>query len=150
VDFSVLATGSYSSYEGGRRVELVSTPEEWARAWEVIGTGRPLPDVNFDTRAVVVAYQGQQRSGGYSIEITGVKRVGTVLAVTVDERRPASGDITTQALTSPFVAVSVPRPSAGATVRFEGEGAGVEAPQPNRDKTVRPRPRGRRRGRRGR
>ncbi|HWS53959.1 MAG TPA: DUF885 family protein [Pyrinomonadaceae bacterium] len=150
LDFSVLAMGSYSSYEGARRVELITTPEEWARVWEVIGTGRPLPDVNFDTRAVIVAHQGQQRSGGYGIEITGVKRVGTVLAVSVNERRPASGDITTQALTSPFVAVSVPRPSAGVSVRFEDAGAGVEAPQPNRNRNVRPRPRPRRRGRRGR
>ena len=150
VDFSVLATGTYSTYEGVRRVELVSTSAEWERAWEVIGSGRPLPDVNFDTRAVVLAYQGRQPTGGYSVEITGVKRVGTVLAITVNERRPASGDITTQALTSPFAAVSIPRPPAGATVRFEGAGRGVDSPQPKRDKTVRPRARGRRRGRRGR
>jgi hypothetical protein len=145
VDFSVLATGTYSTYEGARRVELIWTPDEWARAWEVIGTGRPLPDVNFDTRAVVVAYLGQQSSGGYSIEITSVRRAGTVLAVSVNERRPASGDVTTMALTSPFMAVSIPRPPAGATVRFEGAGRGVEGPQPNRHRTVRPRPRGRRR-----
>ncbi|HEV3468692.1 MAG TPA: DUF885 family protein, partial [Pyrinomonadaceae bacterium] len=149
VEFSVLATGTYSTYEGGRRVEMISSPEDWEQVWEVIGTGRPLPDVNFDTRAVIVAYQGRQPTGGYSIEITGVNRVGTVLAITVNERRPASGDITTQALTSPFSAVSVPRPSAGATVRFEGERQGVEAPQTNRDRPLRPRRRVRRRGRRG-
>lgn len=150
VEFSVLATGTYSGYEGARRIELVSTAAEWERAWEVIGTGGPLPDVNFDTRAVVVAYQGQQPSGGYSVEVAAVKRVGTVLAMTVSERRPASGDITTQALTSPFVAVSVPRPPPGTTVSFEDAGRGVESPQPNREKPVKPRPPVRRRRGRGR
>ena len=150
VDFSVLATGAHSAYEGGRAVELISGEAEWRRTWEVIGGGRPMPEVSFDTRAVVVAYQGQRPTGGYSIEMTGIKRIGTVLAVSVMERRPASGDVTTQALTSPFVAVEIPRPPTGATVRFEGGGAGAEAaPQQDRNRTVRPRARSARR-RRGR
>jgi hypothetical protein len=149
VEFSLLATGTYSTYEGGRRVELITDDEGWRRAWEVVGAGRPLPDVSFDTRAVVVAYQGRQATGGYSIEITDIKRTGTVLAITVNERRPASGSFTTQALTSPFVAVSIPRPPSGATVRFSDEGGAKAAPQQERNKNVRPRPRGTRR-RRGR
>ena len=149
VEFSLLATGTYSTHEGGRTVELITDEAGWRRAWEVIGAGRPLPDVSFDTRAVVVAYQGQQATGGYSVEITGIRRTGTVLAVTVSERRPASGSLTTQALTSPFVAVSVPRPPSGASVRFADDGGAKAAPQQERNKNVRPRPRGARR-RRGR
>jgi len=97
----------------------------------------------------VVAYQGQKPTGGYSIEITGIKRTGTVLAVTVSERRPASGSLTTQALTSPFVAVSIPRPPSGATVRFADGGGAKAEPQQERNRNVRPRARGSRR-RRGR
>jgi hypothetical protein len=148
VEFSLLATGTMSGREGGRAVELITDGAGWRRAWEVVGAGRPLPDVSFDTRAVVVAYQGQKPSGGYSIEITDIKRTGTVLAVTVSERRPASGSFTTQALTSPFVAVSIPRPPSGATVRF-ADGGAKAAPQPERNINVKPRPRGSRR-RRGR
>ncbi|HEX8558560.1 MAG TPA: DUF885 family protein, partial [Pyrinomonadaceae bacterium] len=149
VEFSLLATGTTSAHEGGRAVELITDAAGWRRAWETIGAGRPLPDVSFDTRAVVVAYQGQRPTGGYSIEITGIKRVGTVLAVTVGERRPASGSFTTQVITSPFVAVSIPRPPSGATARFAEEGGGEAAPRQERDRNVRPRPRGSRR-RRGR
>ncbi|MFL6254697.1 MAG: DUF885 family protein [Pyrinomonadaceae bacterium] len=149
VEFSLLATGSTSTREGGRAIELITDEGAWRRVWEVIGAGRPLPDVSFDTRAVVVAYQGQQRTGGYSIEITDIKRTGTVLAVTVSERRPASGSLTTQVITSPFVAVSIPRPPSGATVRFAGEGGATAAPQQERNRNVRPRARGARR-RRGR
>ena len=141
VEFSLLATGTMSAHEGGRSVELITDEAAWRRAWEVVGGGRPLPDVSFDTRAVVVAYQGQQRTGGYSVEITGIKRVGTALAVSVSERRPASGDVTTQVLTSPFVAVSIPRPPSGATVRFADERGTAQSPQTQRNTGVRPRAR---------
>jgi len=142
VEFSVLATGTMSAREGARAVELITDEAGWRRAWELIGGGRPLPDVSFDTRAVVVAYQGRQSTGGYSVEITGIKRVGTVLAVSVNERRPASGDVTTQALTSPFVAVSIQRPPTGATVRFADERGAAQGPQQERNTNVRPRARG--------
>lgn len=149
VEFSLLATGTMSAREGGRAVELITDEAAWRRAWEVIGGGRPLPEVSFDTHAVVVMYQGRQSTGGYSVEITGIKRVGTVLAVSVNERRPASGDVTTQALTSPFVAVSIQRPPTGATVRFADERGAAQGPQPERNRNVRPRARGAlRRGRR--
>ena len=140
VEFSLLATGTMSAHEDGRAVELITDEAAWRRAWEKIGGGRPLPDVSFDTRAVVVAYQGQQRTGGYSVEITGIKRVGTVLAVSVNERRPASGDVTAQVITSPFVAVSIPLPPTGASVRFADErGAGQTQTPPTQNKVVRPR-----------
>jgi uncharacterized protein (DUF885 family) len=148
VEFSLLATGTMSAREGGRSVELITDEAGWRRAWEVIGGGRPLPAVSFDTRAVVVAYQGRQRTGGYSVEITGIKRVGTVLAVSVSERRPASGDVTAQALTSPFVAVSIPRSPTGASVRFADERGAAAVPQQERNRNVRPRARGAARRRR--
>jgi uncharacterized protein (DUF885 family) len=150
VEFSLLATGTMSEHGGGRAVELITDEAAWRRAWETIGAGRPLPDVSFDTRAVVVAYQGRQPTGGYSVEITGIVRHGTVLAVTPNERRPASGSFTTQVITSPFAAVSIPRPPSGATVRFADERGVEAAPQQERNGNVRPhapRPR-RRRGRR--
>jgi len=128
VEFSVIASGQMSGYEGARRVGLVTNDAEWRRVWETIGEGRPVPEVNFDTRAVVLAYQGRQATGGHGIEIAGVRRVGTVLAVKVNERRPASGDITTQVLTSPYVAATIPRPPSGAQVRFDEPAAAGPKP----------------------
>ncbi|HEX8283753.1 MAG TPA: DUF885 family protein [Pyrinomonadaceae bacterium] len=146
VEFSLLATGTMSAHEGGRAVELITDQAGWRRTWEKVGAGRPLPDVSFDTRAVVVAYQGQRATGGYSVEITGIGRTGTVLAITVSERRPASGSLTTQVITSPFVAVSIPRPPSGASVRFADDGGAAAPPPQERNKNVRPRaPRARRR-----
>jgi uncharacterized protein (DUF885 family) len=131
VEFTVLATGTMSGHDSGRALELLTNEDDWRRVWHEIGAGRPLPDVNFTTQAVVVAFQGQRPTGGYGISVRGVRRDGTVLAVSVEERRPASGDVTTQVITSPFVAVSIPRPAAGTSVRFAEE-AGTEKPAARR------------------
>jgi hypothetical protein len=87
----------------------------------MVGSDRPMPDVNFATRAVIVVYQGQQRTGGYSIAVSEIRRVGTSLIVKTAERSPQPGEITTDALTSPFVAVSIPRPPGGLFVKFEDD-----------------------------
>jgi len=145
VDFSVLATGTGSSYEGTRRLELISSQADWQRVWRMVGSDRPMPAVNFDTSAVIVVYQGQQRTGGYSIAVSEIRRVGTSLIVKTAERTPQPGEITTDALTSPFVAVSVPRPPGGLLVKFEDD---VIKPAQNRNVNQR-NTRQRRRYRRG-
>ncbi len=119
VDFSILATGTVSGYEGGRSIELILDQEALQRAWASIGAGRPLPEVNFDTEAVILAYQGRQMTGGYSINIEGVRREATSITVRTIEQRPKPGGLQTQVLTSPFVAVIIPRPPPGSTVKFE-------------------------------
>jgi uncharacterized protein (DUF885 family) len=129
LDFSVLATGAYSTYTGGAHsVRLIMDRSEWADAWRIIGQGRPAPDISFDTRAVIVAFQGQKPTGGYGISIAEIRRDGTDLTVRAREQAPGRNDLTTQALTSPFVAVSIPRPPEGATVKFADN---VENPRQN-------------------
>lgn len=146
VEFSVLATGTMSSYEGGRAAELIEDADEWRRVWRTIGGTRPRPDVNFETRAVVVVFQGRQPTGGYSIAVEKIRRDGTLLAISTSERRPASEDVTAQAFTSPFVAVSVPRPAAGASVRLdEGQRSVEQKPSIRKENVTRGRRRTRRR-----
>ncbi|HLL73663.1 MAG TPA: DUF885 family protein [Pyrinomonadaceae bacterium] len=153
VEFSVVASGAYSAYEGGRRVEIISNEEDWRQVWRAIGGGRPAPEVNFTTRAVIVVYQGQKPTGGYGVSVEEIRRDGTVLAVRVNERRPASDSVTTQVITSPFVAVSVPRPATGTIVRFAdetGAGRGIEPGPQKSQKNVTPPARRRPQRRRGR
>jgi uncharacterized protein (DUF885 family) len=118
LDFSVLATGAFSSYTGTGSVQLVMNQNDWSNVWRIIGGGRPLPEISFDTRAVVVVFQGQKPTGGYSISIAEVRHDGRNLTVRVSENAPARTDITTQVLTSPFVAVSIPRPPEASLVKF--------------------------------
>ncbi|HEV2764605.1 MAG TPA: DUF885 family protein, partial [Pyrinomonadaceae bacterium] len=122
VEFSVLALGQMSGYEGGRTVELITDEAGWRRVWSLIGNGAPLPEVNFNTRAVVVVFQGQKPTGGYGVSIEEIRRAGTVLAVQVNERRPGAGDVTIQVITSPFVAASIPRPLPGTVVNVNAGG----------------------------
>ena len=144
VEFSVLATGAFSGHEGARAVELITNENDWRRAWATIGGGRPRPEINFDTRAAVIVYQGQKPTGGYQIEIDEIRRDGTVLAVKVRERRPAFGDVTMQVITSPFVAVSMTRPPQGASVRLTDDGKGGAEPETQQNRKIIGRPRVRR------
>jgi hypothetical protein len=118
LEFSVLGVGAYSSYTGALAVQLIMDQHEWQNVWRIIGGGRPAPDISFDTRAVIVAFQGQKPTGGYSISIAEIRRDLNMLTVRTGEHAPARTDITTQSPTSPFIAVSIPRPPEGATVKF--------------------------------
>jgi len=109
LDFSLIATGTNSQYEGARRIQLITNENEWLAAWRAIGGGRPVPNVNFNTRSIIVAYQGTKPSGGYAIEIAEVRLESNIVRVRVNERTPARDMMQIQMLTSPFVAVSIPR-----------------------------------------
>jgi uncharacterized protein (DUF885 family) len=119
LDFSVLATGTVSDYEGARSVELILDQNDLLRAWAIIGQGRPAPEVNFNTQAIIIAYQGRKNTGGYSINISGIRREGTTLTVNANEQAPGASAMTAQMLTSPFVAVIIPRPPNSSIVKFE-------------------------------
>jgi len=147
IDFSVLATGYTSGYQGGRTLQLITNQSDWVNAWSVIGRGSsgPMPEVNFNTRAVIIAHQGLKNTGGYGISIAEIRREGTSLTVRVNEQSPKAGDVVTEAQTSPFVAVSIPRPPEGSIVKLEDE---VKKLEQNRNVNERSLPTYRRYGRR--
>jgi uncharacterized protein (DUF885 family) len=150
VEFSVLATGYNSRYEGARSVSLITNQNDWASAWGLIGRGSsaPMPEVNFNTRAVVIAYQGRKNTGGYGISVAEIKREGTTLIVRVNEQSPKPTDVVTDALTSPFVAVSIPRPPEGTIVKYDDEVNKIEQNRNVKERSYPPQRR-KRRGRRG-
>jgi hypothetical protein len=121
---------------------------EWSNVWRMIrgATTAPAPDITFDTRAVLVVFQGQKPSGGYSISIAEIRRQGLELLVRAEEHVPSRTDITTQALTSPFVAVSIPRPLEGTTVKFADSVDNIRQNLPPPQKPFRKRRGYRRRG----
>jgi uncharacterized protein (DUF885 family) len=148
VEFSVLATGTMSNYEGGRAIELITTQENWRRTWASLmsmseGAASNLPDVNFNTRAVVLVRQGQKPTAGYGVSVAEIRRENQTLYVRVDERRPSPVELVAQIITSPFVAVSIPRPAENSIVRFADERS--ISPPTNQNRTA---PQRRRRARR--
>lgn len=113
-----LAAGLYGGPAQPIEAVITST-DELAAAWP----GSDVPAVDFAREQVVFVALGERRTGGYSVEVTSVTISGDTLVVRYVERRPGPGCLTTQALTTPYHAVAVPR--VHATPRFERETVSV-------------------------
>ena len=104
-----------------RAEQLVArTAAEWQSLWQRHAPGRSAPTVDFAKSMVVAVFLGSRPSGGFQVEITGVRTDGKTLVVQWAERRPAPGQMAAQVLTAPSHIVTVPR-HAG-EVRFEKAG----------------------------
>jgi hypothetical protein len=67
-----------------------------------------VPNVTAPSGRVLVAvFQGQQNTGGYSVQITGIERSGDQLTVRATFGVPGPGAMVTQVLTSPAHVVSI-------------------------------------------
>ncbi|MBI4265891.1 MAG: protease complex subunit PrcB family protein [Acidobacteria bacterium] len=114
-----IARGEFSGVEEAKDV-FVRTPAAWGTLWKSHAGPQAAPAVEFATDAVAAVFLGFRPTGGYGVEIRGIRREGDTLIVDYVERRPGPGDIVTQVLTSPFHIVRVPQ-HAG-PVRFQKGG----------------------------
>lgn len=92
-------------------VTLVTRPvEQLTLAGEFAPATVALPGVDWTQQAVVVVDMGEQRTGGYSVEITEIKPAGSQeLDVRVRVRRPGPGGFVVQAFTHPHASARFPR-----------------------------------------
>lgn len=102
-EIKTLAEGSYGRVNDAFLV-VARDPEVYAELRKLAGELPELGADFFKTGAVVGAFLGTRRSGGYGVEVA---RDGEG-SVRVAEKSPPPGAMTTQALTSPFKVVSVP------------------------------------------
>jgi hypothetical protein len=79
----------------------------YARFWSSLGDAGSRPSVDFTRDIVIAAAAGQQNTGGHSISIERVTRVGAGLAIEVTETQPPQGCAVSQALTQPVDMVVV-------------------------------------------
>lgn len=102
----------YSAFTEPSRL-VVRDEAAWAEAWATIhGTVSdppPLPTVDFTSEMILVAALGPRSSGGYTVTFSAVAPVGDGLRATVQETAPGPGCVTAAVITSPVVAVRVPR-----------------------------------------
>jgi hypothetical protein len=82
---------------------------EWAALWRQHAGDKPLPAVDFGSRTVIAVFLGTRSSAGFAVDITRVSEANGGLIVRWQERRPESGDVSAQVLTSPAVIASVPK-----------------------------------------
>ena len=102
-DIKILTQGAYNSVS--ESFVAVARDVETYQELRRLDDNLPILDAeDFNQTAVVAAFLGQRRSGGFSVEITRVANG----AVRISEATPPRGSMTTQALTTPYKIVSVP------------------------------------------
>ena len=67
------------------------------------------PKVDFFKDRVVAIFLGTRSTGGYTASVSKVSVSGSTATIEVMEATPASGEITTQAITSPWVMIAIDR-----------------------------------------
>ncbi len=80
---------------------VLRTEEEWQRFWRRHASSDP-PVVDFSREMVIAAFMGEQRTGGFSIEIQKVEDKGGLLKVLVQKTLPAPESPVLQVLTQPY------------------------------------------------
>ena len=79
-----------------------TTDASRAKITQLVSGGTVTPG-----RVLVAAFQGQQNTGGYSVQITAIERNGDQLVVHATFGVPGPGAMVTQVLTSPAHVVSI-------------------------------------------
>lgn len=112
VEAAVIAEfeGQYSGWTRAQRV-LVRDEASWEQLWGRVHTPLasppPVPPVDFSRQVVVGVAIGSRPTGGFAVDIIGVKRVGDRLIVRLRETQPAPGSMVTEAFTQPYALVVV-------------------------------------------
>lgn len=91
--------------------QVIRSEREWERAWEKVNDESDPPMVDFQQQMVLAAWMGQQRTGGYAIRIREIRETDNGYEAVIVRREPGPDQIVTQALTSPYHLVVVPRTS---------------------------------------
>lgn len=112
-----LASGDGGSTTAGEIV--ATTAEEWTEKWTASGATAEAPDVSgvdFEDEVAVALFAGERPSGGWRIgSDVSVKLQGQFGAVIYEILGPGEGCATSQALTTPYLALAVK----GNALRFE-------------------------------
>jgi hypothetical protein len=115
VTWDVLASGSQAVVGEGAQFDIATSQDQllrlWNRAHGAQLTPPPVPDIDFRRDTVVAYFMGQRPSGGYGIQVTDVSVEGGEAYINMRLTEPGAGEIVTQALTSPWVMIRVPRPN---------------------------------------
>jgi len=125
-EIRTIARGTFSGLQEPMQL-AVTNQSQWTELWarhSVRNEPRtPAPEIDFSKETILLVTLGQQRTGGYSVEITGVEQQEGKTVVLVSTREPKPGGLNIQVLTAPFHIVAVPK--------IRGEPAFKEARKPS-------------------
>jgi hypothetical protein len=113
VPFEIVARGQQAVGVTSPAYQMLRTPEElvtaWNRAHGSALQAPPLPGVDFERETLLAVFLGQKPTGGYGADVRGVTLEGGDLFIDLIEASPGPGAMVTQALTSPWLLMRVPR-----------------------------------------
>lgn len=112
VSFEIVEKGQDSGSISERKNYRIKTVDELQELWRLTfgGDGAVLPVINFDENEVLAVYDGSHTSGGYDITVASVvDEPGVARHVTIVHTAPGEGCMTTQAFTSPFEIIVLPK-----------------------------------------
>ena len=112
ISITEIHKGLYGSW-GQDGYTLIDDMEDWQVSWNKLhGTYSPvpaLPEIDLAENSVLIYRLGTRSSGGYGVAISSIVDQGDSLLVSVLEKQPGEGCMTTMAISSPFVIVSFPK-----------------------------------------
>ena len=105
--FVTLGKGSQSGVRE-RKFVVIKNENDWKALWtshtSLSVPPRAMPPADFQTEMIVAVFSGEKPTGGYSIEITGIREdsIKHALEVVVHESNPSRDAMVTQVLTQPY------------------------------------------------
>lgn len=109
VPFTTLARGSYCEVTQPQE-HVIHNRAELEQFWNRLGHSRhKVPVIDFEARTVLAIFMGEQTSGGYAIRIDRIVRTPEEVIVMVRKTTPPKDAAVSQALTRPYILVSIPR-----------------------------------------
>ena len=102
VAFTEVAATSQARDDSGEMIVVGTTDASRAKIAQLVPNAATPSG-----RVLVAVFQGQQNTGGYSVQITAIERSGDQLVVRATFGVPDRGAMVTQVLTSPAHVVSI-------------------------------------------
>ncbi len=99
--------GAYSGIDAEKEM-VIRNERDWLKLSDKM-KGEKLPSINFQKKMIIAVFQGQKPTGGYSIYVDEVCRKKNGIEVNVHKEKPGSNCKVTQAVTSPYELVILPK-----------------------------------------
>jgi len=105
-----VAKGAFSGITNKQQL-VIKDALTWEAFWarHTVKPVEKIPKLDFQKEMVVAIALGEQRTGGYRIEITGVQPAADKLKIIYRRFAPPPDGINLQVITSPFHFVAVPK-----------------------------------------
>ena len=90
---------------------LVSDEDSWAAYWQLIQPGVAEPVVDFTQSAIVLLFEGQKSTTGFSVKLQKISDEGGTTVFYYQEKKPGVLSMVKPQSTSPWAAIVVPKPT---------------------------------------